>query len=175
MCRVINILGFQTAWWFCISGVSHALEIPALAYGLTLAGLHVALAPKPLQEIKMAVLALVMGVLVDTVLQASSVIDFHGWSWAFFSPFWLWLLWVLFAMTLNSSLSFLQTMPLWVNALTGLVFGPLTYYAGAQLGAASFDGSRIHVMALAVVWMMVLPTLVYVAKQLFSSPQGQNP
>lgn len=171
---IINALGFQTAWWFCIAGVGRALEIPALIYGLTLAGLHLAFAPKASQEFKMAAIALAMGIGVDSMLQVSSVIQFYGWSLAFLSPFWLWLLWVLFGMTLNSSLSFLQSLPLWVSGLTGLVFGPLTYYAGAQLGAASFDGSRIHIMALAIAWMMALPALVYMAKQLFTSPQGQT-
>ena len=75
-------------------------------------------------------------------------------------------------MTLNSSLAFLQTKPLWLSALAGLVFGPLTYYAGAQLGAASFNASLIHLAALAVTWMIALPFLVYLAKQLFTPPQG---
>jgi hypothetical protein len=170
----LNALGFQTAWWACIAGVGHGLEIPALLYGLTLASLHTAYAPKPSQEIKLAAVALAIGVAIDTVLQAASVIDFYGWSLTFFSPFWLWLLWVLFAMTLNASLSFLQTKPLWLSALAGLVFGPLTYYAGAQLGAAYFDGSFIHTAVLALVWMIALPFLVYVAKQLFTQNKGQT-
>jgi len=170
----LNALGFQTAWWACIAGVGHGLEIPALLYGLTLASLHTAYAPKPLQEIKLAAVALAVGVAIDTVLQATSVIDFYGWSLAFFSPFWLWLLWVLFAMTLNASLSFLQTKPFWLSALAGMVFGPLTYYAGAQLGAAYFDGSFIHTAVLALVWMIALPFLVYVAKQLFTQNKGQT-
>ena len=168
----LNTLGFQTAWWACIAGVGHGLEIPALIYGLTLAGLHLFFAVKPWQETQLAASALVLGVTIDTLLQATSVIHFYGWSLSFLSPFWLWLLWVLFAMTLNASLSFLQTMPLWLSALAGLVFGPLTYYAGAQLGAASFDGALLHVGALALTWMMALPLLVYRAQQTFKPPKG---
>jgi hypothetical protein len=56
--------------------------------------------------------------------------------------------------------------------VAGLAFGPLTYYAGAQLGAASFDGSLVHLTALALTWMIALPFLVYIAKQLFTPPQG---
>ncbi len=172
---ILNALGFQTAWWACIAGVGHGLEIPALLYGLALAGLHVVFAAKPWEEIQLAAIALVIGVVVDTLLQAASVIDFYGWSLAFFSPFWLWLLWVLFAMTLNASLSFLQTTPRWLSALAGLVLGPLTYYAGAKLGAASFDGSYIHLGALALAWMMALPLLVYAAKVIGTvSPPPKN-
>jgi hypothetical protein len=168
----LNALGFQTAWWACIAGVGQGLEIPALAYGLTLAGLHLFFAAKPWQETQLAAIALALGVTVDTLLQATSVIHFYGGSLAFLSPFWLWLLWVLFAMTLNASLSFLQTMPLWLSALAGLVFGPLTYYAGAQLGAASLDGTIPHVAALALTWMMALPLLVDSAKHIFKPAKG---
>ena len=169
----LNAFGFQTAWWACIAGVGHGLEIPALVYGLVLAGLHVAFAPSPWQEVQLAAIALALGIAIDTVLQATSVIQFYGWSLAFLSPFWLWLLWALFAMTLNTSLAFLQTKPLWLSAWAGLVFGPLTYYAGAQLGAASFEHSLPHISALALAWMVTLPFLVYMAQQLFTPHKGQ--
>jgi hypothetical protein len=168
----LNALGFQTAWWACIAGVGHGLEIPAILYGLALAGLHVRFAAQPRQEIKLALIALAIGLAVDTLLQATSVVVFYGWSLAFLSPFWLWLLWVLFAMTLNASLGFLQAKPLWLSSALGLVFGPLTYYAGAQLGAASLETSPIHITALALTWMIALPCLVHQAKQIFTPPQG---
>jgi hypothetical protein len=170
---LLNALGFQTAWWACITGVGHGLEILSLIYGVTLAILHTVYSEKPSQEIKLAAIALALGLVVDTLLQVASVIDFYGWSLAFFSPFWLWLLWALFAMTLNSSLYFLQDKPLWLSALAGLMLGPLTYYAGAQLGAASFDPSFIHIATLALVWMMTFPFLVYVAKQLSTQTKGE--
>jgi hypothetical protein len=168
----INALGFQTAWWACIAGIGLGLEIPALIYCLVLAALHLAFAAQPLAEAKLAAIALVTGVLADTLLQMVKVISFYGWALDPVSPFWLWMLWVLFAMTLNASLSFLQKLPLWLSAVTGLAFGPLTYYAGAQLGAASFDGSLVHLAALALTWMIALPFLVYTAKKLFTPPQG---
>jgi hypothetical protein len=169
---LINALGFQTAWWACIAGIGLGLEIPALVYCVVLAGLHLAFAAQPLAEAKLAAIALVTGVLADTLLQMLNVISFYGWALGPVSPFWLWMLWVLFAMTLNASLSFLQKLPLWLSAVAGLAFGPLTYYAGAQLGAASFDGSLVHLTALALTWMIALPFLVYIAKQLFTPPQG---
>lgn len=168
----LNILGFQTAWWTCIAGVGHGFEIPALLYGLLLAGLHLRFAHQPRQEAKLAVFALIVGIAADTLLQMASVIGFYGWALGPLSPFWLWLLWALFAMTLNTSLAFLQNHTLWVSVAAGLVFGPLTYYAGAQLGAASFDNTAGHVGALAITWGLALPVLVYVAKHFFTPPKG---
>jgi hypothetical protein len=168
----LNILGFQTAWWACIAGVGRGLEIPALVYGLVLASLHLRFAHQPQQEAKLAALALVVGMVADTLLQMTSVISFYGWALGPLSPFWLWLLWVLFAMTLNTSLAFLQNHTLWLSVVAGLVFGPLTYYAGAQLGAASFDSTPFHFGALAITWGFALPVLVYAAKHFFTPSKG---
>jgi hypothetical protein len=168
----LNILGFQTAWWACIAGVGRGLEIPALVYGLVLAGLHLRFAHQPQQEAKLAALALVFGMAADTLLQTTSVISFYGWALGPLSPFWLWLLWALFAMTLNTSLKFLQSHTLWLSVAAGLVFGPLTYYAGAQLGAASFDSTPIHFGALAITWGLALPVLVYAARHFFTPSKG---
>ena len=168
----LNILGFQTAWWACIAGVGRGLEIPALLYGLVLAGLHLRFAHQPQQEATLAALALLLGMAADTLLQTISVISFYGWALGPLSPFWLWLLWALFAMTLNTSLKFLQSHTLWLSVAAGLVFGPLTYYAGAQLGAASFDSTPIHFGVLAITWGIALPVLVYAARHFFTPSKG---
>ena len=166
MYRLINAIGFQTAWWACIAGVGHGLEVPALAYCTALAGAHLVYIDKRWQELQLAAAALAIGVAVDSALQYVSVIDFYGWALWGVSPFWLWALWVLFAMTLNASLSFLKDQPLWLSGAAGLLFGPLTYYAGAKLGAASFDASVTHVLALALAWMLALPAMVMVATRI---------
>jgi hypothetical protein len=100
------------------------------------------------------------------------VISFYGWALGSLSPFWLWMLWVMFALTLNTSLAFLKTQPLWISAVAGLVFGPITYYAGAKLGAADFDGSFYHFGALALAWALAMPTLIYLAKTPSTLQQG---
>ena len=170
---VLNALGFQIAWWACVAGVGNGFEVPALLLACALVGLHLFFAPRPQDDVQLAAVALVVGLLIDTGLQAASVIRFYGWAWGPLSPFWLWLLWILFAMTLNTSLAFLQTKPLWLSALAGAVFGPLTYYAGAQLGAASLNNSLIQIGALALAWMLALPFLVYTAQHLSNTHQGQ--
>lgn len=166
MALFINALGFQSAWWLCVAGVGHGLELPALAYGCVLMGLHLFFTPSPRRELQLTAVAVALGVVVDSVLQTAGVIDFYGWALGPLSPFWLWLLWALFAMTLNASLSFLQSQPLWLSALAGLVFGPLTYVAGAELGAAALVATPWHLGALALAWLIALPLLVHIAKQL---------
>lgn len=174
MNRFLNALGFQMGWWACVAGVGLGLEIPALMFCLALTTALVYFSPQPLLEIKLASAACLLGVVLDTGLQSFAVISFYGWSLGPLSPFWLWLLWVMFALTLNSSLSFLKRLPLSVSAAAGFLFGPLTYYAGAKLGAASFDNTLSHLALLAVTWMVALPSLVWLAKCLADKSSLQS-
>ncbi|MFD0667382.1 DUF2878 domain-containing protein [Ramlibacter sp. MAHUQ-53] len=163
MDRLINALGFQAGWWACVAGVASGYEVPALAFCGALALAHLYTSAQPAQEARLAGASLALGIPLDTLLQQFSVIDFHGLAIGPLSPLWLWMLWVLFALTLNSSLAFLQGRHWALSAALGLVFGPLAYAGGAALGAASFDGAPGHLAALAGAWMLALPALVQLA------------
>jgi hypothetical protein len=117
-------------------------------------------------EVKTATVALLIGILLDSALQYFSVIGFYGWSLGPLSPFWLWMLWVMFALTLNASLAFLKEQSLIISAILGLIFGPLTYYAGAKLGAAELDASISHIVWLGVAWMLAMPFMVFTVQNL---------
>ncbi len=160
MYKIINTLGFQAGWWACIYSVAFDREIEAILLCLVLAATHVARSTSPFQEIKLGVLTGLLGVLVDSLLQYFSVIQFNGWALSGLSPFWLWALWFLFAMTLNASLDFLKQLPLFLTATIGWVVGPLNYYAGARLGAAQFEPSPQHVLIISVTWAAVICVLV---------------
>jgi hypothetical protein len=174
MNRFLNALGYQIGWWACVAGVGIGLEIPALMVGVGLIVAMVYVAANPWLEIKLAAAACLLGVVLDSSLQYFSVISFYGWSLLDLSPFWLWLLWIMFALTLNSSLSFLQKLPLSLSAAAGFLFGPLTYYAGAKLGAASFESSISHLALLAVVWMIAMPGLVWLAQSLVDTSSSER-
>ena len=165
MNKVINALGFQAGWWACVAGAGHGLEVESVVFCAVLVCAHLYACPSPQQELKLAGLAVLLGIAVDSTLQHLGVIDFYGWAVGPLSPFWLWALWGIFALTLNSSLGFLQQQPLTLSAVLGLAFGPVTYYAGAQLGAAALTPSPTHLTALALAWMFTLPLLVIAARR----------
>lgn len=165
MKNIVNAVGFQAGWWACVAGVGYGFEITALALGAVLAVAHLVQATHKAAEAKLAFIALVLGIAVDTLLQAMGVIEFHGLALEPLSPLWLWMLWILFAMTLNFSMGFLKTKPWGLSALLGFVFGPISYVAGARLGAASLDESLVHLATLGVTWMLAMPLLVSLAKK----------
>lgn len=171
MNKIVNALGFQAGWWACVAGVGLGLEIESMVFCAALAGVHLYTSPAPGQECKLALLAMLLGIGVDSLLQHLSVIRFDGVSLGPLSPFWLWALWGIFALTLNSALAFLKRQSLILSAILGLVFGPLTYFAGAQLGAATMDAQAIHLLALALAWLLALPLLVVAARRTFPTTQ----
>lgn len=170
----INVLGFQLGWWACILGVGSPLEVPSMVLALGLVAWHVARISHPLPELTLAGVSLVLGVLTDSVLQACGVIDFYGWHLGPLSPFWLWALWLLFAMTLNASLAFLQRWPLWVSALLGVLFGPLTYHAGVALGAAAMADRTVATLWIGAAWLLALPLLVFFARSFSHTTRGDT-
>jgi hypothetical protein len=163
---IVNALGFQAGWWACVLGVVHGYETAALVFCGLLVLAHLSWVAHARQEIQLAGMALLLGIALDTLLQFFAVIHFEGRAWGTLSPFWLWMLWILFALTLNSSLAFLKRLSLLVAAAAGLVFGPLSYLAGAALGAASLHRSFFELSILALAWMLALPVLVWMAQKI---------
>ena len=168
MHRLINAIGFQVGWFICIAAVRNSLEIPALLTCGVLIGIHFFYTNAPLKDFKLLLVCLALGIVIDSSLQYFSVISFYGWALGPLSPFWLWMVWVMFALTLNSSLSFLQNKHLFLSAVAGLIFGPLSYLAGTKLGAAALESAVLPIATLAIVWMITLPLLVFISKTLLT-------
>lgn len=79
------------------------------------------------------------------------------------SPAWMVALWVNFACTLHASLRWLLGRPL-LAALLGALGGPLSYAAGARLGALSLGGDATgSLVAVAIEWAVALPLLTLLA------------
>jgi hypothetical protein len=168
--RIINAIGFQAAWWLCVLSVPAGMDIPAVIVCAFLMGLHLWTTDEPLKDVRLAVRVLGLGVVLDSLLQAFSIIQFHGWSFGHLSPLWLWALWILLALTLNASLAFLKKCTWWLCGLIGLISGPASYLGGAALGAATLDRSPLHLAVLALMWAFALPAMVWMARQTHPAP-----
>lgn len=171
MFSTINAVGFQSAWWICVLGAGRGLDMLALAYGAALALAHLYWTDKRPQELRLACWVMLMGIVVDSLLQSLGVIHFQGLAFGPLSPLWLWMLWLLFGMTLNASLAFLKNKSLFLSAALGAVLGPMNYMAGAKAGAAAMEITPAHIAMLSVCWMIALPAMVFAAQR--SSPPSQ--
>jgi hypothetical protein len=161
---LINLITFYLGWFACVWGAAN--QHPLLGPGITLLilVLHFVLMPNTAREVRLILTTGLVGFAIDTVLAAYGILAFHGsglTTWL--SPPWMVALWVLFATTLHTSLSWLTGRPL-VAVLLGAIGGPASYYAGAQLGALTLHPHIAYSLsAIALAWGAVMPILLRLA------------
>lgn len=139
-------IGFQASWF-------------ALIYWQYLALLPVALyAAYAIWRLptkgKLAVIAVfVLGLVVDSLLVASNIIQFVGSNGL---PLWFVLIWLVFAI---AAVEFMAAMlkPIWLAVLLAGVGGPLSYFSGAKLSQhlLLFPQHDISWLVLIIVWSVI--------------------
>lgn len=155
-----NILLFQIGWFACVlSGAGQRPWIGALI-ALGVMAIHLSRAPAAEAEFKLVMIALVIGAVWDSMLvwlnwlhYSSGILIPHT------APYWIVLMWGLFATLLNVSLRWLRGRWL-IAALAGSIGGPLAYYGGYRLGALEFGNQNAALTALAVGWAVITPLLM---------------
>ncbi len=111
-------------------------------------------------------LAVVAGAAVwETLLIRAELIAYpHGALWPGVVPPWLLALWVLFAIQLNVLFRWLRGR--WGLAIAlGALAGPLSFRAGAALGAAHLPHPTLTLGVLAIGWALWMPTLVWMSER----------
>jgi hypothetical protein len=81
-----------------------------------------------------------------------------------FAPYWIVALWVLFGAQFNTSYTWLKARPGFA-AIVGAVAGPLSFHAGASLGAVHFERPLPATWALAFGWAIILPLLIVLSRR----------
>jgi hypothetical protein len=159
---------FQGGWLACVLGAAHGSIWLGPAAGAALLAMHLALQPASRRgsEARLLLTAGLLGLGLDAGLQAAGVIRYEGWpgaAWA--PPPWLPALWMLFASTLRHSLSWLRARLILASAC-GAALGPISYLAGARLGALAIGDHRaMSLIALATVWAFAMPVLLAAARR----------
>lgn len=157
---LFNIALFQIGWFACVlSGAAQRPWIGALC-ALAVVAIHLTRAPAAEAEIKLVLIALAIGAVWDSMLvwlnwlhYSSGILIPHT------APYWIILMWGLFATLLNVSLRWMKGR--WViAAVAGSIGGPLAYYGGFKLGALEFGNQYAALTALAVGWAVITPMLL---------------
>ena len=132
---ITNFLLFQASWFSAAFFTQHAAW---LITGLLL--VHFLLSPRKWEDFKLFPLAL-FGASLDKlhllIGTFSNAVPFTAIDTFF--PLWLILLWIMFVLTLNHSLSWLTNKPLPIVIGFGACGGTLSYWAGIQAGALSYS------------------------------------
>ena len=104
--------------------------------------------------------ACLIGVIVDSSQQALGLLAFKTEpDWPLWLPLWVFVIWAQFATLFHYALYWLKGRYL-LAGLFGIIGGPLAYWAGVRMGAASFgDNPVAALIVLALVWATVTPGL----------------
>jgi len=157
---LINLLLFQVSWFACILGAAHGYRWLGPAVVCASIALHLLTQIPPSErrtEIALMLRATILGLFIETALIQTQWISYTGTTPPY-PPLWLIALWPAFAMTLRHSLAWLQGRSI-LAILLGAVAGPLSYMAGAQLGAATLAHPLAAMIYLAIAWAITMPLL----------------
>ncbi len=161
MSRGTNFLLFYAGWFACVLGAARGVAWAGPVVATAVLALHLASAPNRLREARFIAIAGAFGFAVDTALASAGLFSFAGASLSrAVSPPWMVALWMLFATTLGSSMAWIGGRPA-LAACLGAVFGPLSYAAGARLGAITVTSeSMLPFAGIAVAWAATMPALM---------------
>ena len=163
--KIINFIFFQLVWFVCILGAAINQTHAAVAASLIVILFHLYLTKDKKTELKIVLIASIIGFLFDGFLLKNEMVLYanHGWSYSI-TPLWIIVLWMGFAITLNSSLSWLKK-KLNLSILFGAIGGPLAYLAGEKLGAVTLLTSDALIV-IATGWAIITPLLILVSNKI---------
>jgi hypothetical protein len=171
---------FQAGWLACVLGAARGWGWIGLALGLTALAGNLALSPRPRAAITLVAVAALIGPPFDLIQVALGTLRLHEpLLCGFWTPPWLWMLWLLFAATVHASFRWLRGRHLAAAAL-GAVSGAASYWAGARLGAAALHPAVWpSLLAIGLEWALMMPLLLWLSERTEvwtgSSPRAAAP
>lgn len=165
--QIINLVIFQLVWFITVfSVISDKIWLGPAAFCFFFL-LHLMIATNRRADFLLAVIAVMIGLLIDTVLVQAGLLRFEmSLPWPGVAPFWILILWANFALTLNNGLSWLRG-HYKTSAILGFVGGSLSYFFGIRLGAGELlITPGIALLIIGLCWSIVTPLLLFTAKKL---------
>tara|TARA_B100000035_G_scaffold233403_1_gene201648 strand:- start:24203 stop:24703 length:501 start_codon:yes stop_codon:yes gene_type:complete len=157
--NIINFCLFQVGWFVCILGAAWNYTYIAIAISIGILFLHLYLTDKKANDIKLSAIAATFGFIFDGIMQFNNMIIYNNPGVPYpFTPIWIVILWILFAITLNHSLAWLKGRTS-LAMLFGLMGGPLVYLAGERLMAVTIASPNTFIV-LAIGWAFITPLLI---------------
>ncbi len=159
MRNVANFSAFQIGWFSAVLGAGRGAPWLGVVVVPLVLLLAMWMSKDWRRELRIAVSAAAMGLVVDTLLIVNGVfapvpfVSPHP-----ISPLWMVMLWINQATTLNFCMAWLRERYV-VGALFGAIGGPLAYLAGAKLGAAAMPSTG-DMVVLSITWLIAFPALL---------------
>jgi hypothetical protein len=157
--QLANFVVTQAAWFAAVLGAAHGRPDLGVLPALAAIGWHLAISARPREEAMLVGLATVVGLAAETTVLALGHVAYSSGQWSsLLPPYWLVVLWSLFAITLNVTMRWLHGRPA-LAALAGAIAGPIAFTSGVRLGGAQFIDPAAAVATLVVEWALLAPLL----------------
>jgi hypothetical protein len=154
----------QIGWFACVLSAAHGHPAWGVAVTAVIVAWHLRRVPRPALEARVVLAAMAIGAVWESGLCDFGLLVYpNGILIPGTAPYWMLALWALFALTLNTTFRWLHGRVL-LGAVLGAVCGPLSFSAGARLGAVQFHPPLLALTALALGWAVLIPGLVAIAQ-----------
>ena len=166
MQALLNIIGFKVGWLSSVMGAAGDAPWLGPLVFLLVVIFHLRQAQRPELEFGLVLACGIVGLSFDSILVSLGWVAYpSGQLSAMLAPYWIVTMWMLFATTLNRSMSWLKGRPA-VAAVLGAIAGPLSYSAGQGLGGIQFVDPLAATIALSIGWAAIMPLLCSLAERL---------
>lgn len=164
-----NFVGYEVVWFCAVIAAAHGLAWPAVLAFSLFAAWQIGVSRRRQVQWRLLVLALGCGVVLGGAFSVSGLIGYatpHPALPPGGAPVWILALWGALALTLTSSLRYLQK-NLWLACALGALGGPLAFWSAAQAwNVVRFANPQWHaLLALAVGWALAMPLLAGMARR----------
>ncbi|BET13437.1 DUF2878 domain-containing protein [Pandoraea sputorum] len=168
--RALYLVLGQIGWLICVLSAAHGQAWIGVVFVTLLVAGHLSAMRDAAREAMFVAFVALAGWGWESLVVRSGWLVYPAGSWPTgYAPYWMSGLWALFAIQINPLFSSLR--PHWVLAsLLGAVGGPLSFRAGAALGAVTFIHPWAAVAVMAGGWAVHFPALLWLAGRTGSAP-----
>ncbi|NVJ66789.1 MAG: DUF2878 domain-containing protein [Gammaproteobacteria bacterium] len=154
--KTINFVLFQGIWFACVLGAANGTMISAFILFAALIYWQLCPSNRSLADIIFTLILLPTGLLIDSLWAWFQVVEYkESLPFNFLAPYWIGILWITFALSLNSSMKWVFDHPKLAIAF-GALGGPLSYLAAERLGAIQIHNTKLALPLLALSWGLVM-------------------
>ncbi|MEZ0603574.1 DUF2878 domain-containing protein [Paraburkholderia sp. IW21] len=155
----------QAGWFVCVLSAARGAGWLGMLFAACAVAWHLARVAEPLREARLLVVTVWVGMMWESLLVYSGLLSYPSGTFVEgLAPYWLSALWALFAIQFNTVFAWLRARTL-LAALLGAIAGPMSFRAGAALGAVRFNKPVAAWIVLALGWAVLLPALLRLAQR----------
>lgn len=155
----------QAGWFVCVLSAARGVSWFGMVFAACAVVWHLTHVPEPRREARLLAVTVCVGMIWESVLVVAGLLVYpSGTLIVGCAPYWMIALWALFAIQFNVVFAWLRARPM-LAAVQGALAGPLSFRAGAALGAVHFNHPLAAWLTLALGWAVLLPALLQLAKR----------